>query len=49
VLAAYGEWDGNAYPLKAVFAGMVGDTHNGTTILPGTAYRLTVDGNLEVA
>jgi len=49
MLAAYGEWDGAAYPLIAVFAGMVGQTYGDFTIEPGVAYALNIDGSLRVA
>jgi len=49
MLAAFGDWDGERYPLKAVFAGLVGTTHGDITIQPDTFYRLTVEGALEVA
>ena len=44
VLAAHGDWDGRGYPLLNVFAGMVGRTYGGVTIMPDVAYRLGADG-----
>jgi hypothetical protein len=50
MLAAYGQWNGKAYPLLAVFAGMVGQTYGSTTVKPNTLYGLKADGSLfEVA
>ena len=44
MLAAYGDYDGKGYPLKAVFAGVIGKKYGKVMLKPNVAYSLGTDG-----